>query len=507
MKRLHRRGAQPAFRINPTWAKPALVVVWQASLPYIKGFRKGQRAGKGQGNGAKGKGPTRKAKGSPDRPAVRGSPCSRCSNANGCRATSAPTPKPSAEPGKGLMRPSRPHRCWRRRAGRSCWNTFGSAPRCRAGSSPRCTSPRWNATPSWSSNSPRRRPITTPIRAACWTTAWRSSPTRSSCGSRICCPPAPRRRRKPPGRAWTAGTAYAALLHDIGKIAVDLHVEYADGTVWHPWHGPLRRPYRFRYRRGANTGCTAPPPGCSTPGCSIRASSTGSPAIPTSGPRCCTCWPASTSMPACSANWSCRRTRHRSPRNSAAIRARPWQRPARTAAQAARWPALPPEGRVQAEPAPGLGWLADPGRALAGEQDRLGQAARASAVAGHRRHPGQQHGGVQRAAGSRHRLGHTGRQGDLKATVTSDAGWSHSFTFLKLSPAMVWDAADRPAPFAGRVQADEEQGAPTPQAPAAEAPGLESADTVPPSTAPTAPVPADNGVAALLDLLVTRPHP
>ena len=30
-------------------------------------------------------------------------------------------------------------------------------------------------------------------------------------------------------------------------------------------------------------------------------------------------------MPACSANWSCRRTRHRSPRNSAAIRARPWQ--------------------------------------------------------------------------------------------------------------------------------------------------------------------------------------
>ncbi|WP_349608060.1 MobH family relaxase [Cupriavidus sp. DF5525] len=61
--------------------------------------------------------------------------------------------------------------------------------------------------------------------------------------------------------AWTAGTAYAALLHDVGKIAVDLHVEYGDGTVWHPWHGPLRRPYRFRYRKdreyrlhGAATG-------------------------------------------------------------------------------------------------------------------------------------------------------------------------------------------------------------------------------------------------------------
>ena len=48
--------------------------------------------------------------------------------------------------------------------------------------------------------------------------------------------------------AWTAAVAYAALLHDIVKIAVDLHVELADGSVWHPWHGPLLQPYRFRYR-------------------------------------------------------------------------------------------------------------------------------------------------------------------------------------------------------------------------------------------------------------------
>ncbi|AWQ06867.1 MobH family relaxase [Bordetella bronchiseptica] len=47
--------------------------------------------------------------------------------------------------------------------------------------------------------------------------------------------------------AWTAAVAYAALLHDIGKVAVDLHVELADGSTWHPWHGPLRQPYRFRY--------------------------------------------------------------------------------------------------------------------------------------------------------------------------------------------------------------------------------------------------------------------
>ncbi|GHU37781.1 helicase [Betaproteobacteria bacterium] len=61
--------------------------------------------------------------------------------------------------------------------------------------------------------------------------------------------------------AWTATIAYAALLHDIGKIAVDLHVELADGSVWHPWHGPIQKPYRFRYHKereyrlhGAATG-------------------------------------------------------------------------------------------------------------------------------------------------------------------------------------------------------------------------------------------------------------
>ncbi|WP_140720684.1 MULTISPECIES: MobH family relaxase [Gammaproteobacteria] len=48
--------------------------------------------------------------------------------------------------------------------------------------------------------------------------------------------------------AWTAAAAYAALLHDIGKVAVDLHVEQADGSLWHPWHGPLQQRYRFRYR-------------------------------------------------------------------------------------------------------------------------------------------------------------------------------------------------------------------------------------------------------------------
>ncbi|NCE89602.1 MobH family relaxase [Pseudomonas sp. L13] len=50
--------------------------------------------------------------------------------------------------------------------------------------------------------------------------------------------------------AWSAGIAYGALLHDIGKIAVDLLVERQDGSVWHPWQGSLDQPYRFRYIKG-----------------------------------------------------------------------------------------------------------------------------------------------------------------------------------------------------------------------------------------------------------------
>lgn len=50
--------------------------------------------------------------------------------------------------------------------------------------------------------------------------------------------------------AWTAAAAYGALLHDIGKIAVDIHVELQSGKAWHPWNGQLRAPYRFRYTKG-----------------------------------------------------------------------------------------------------------------------------------------------------------------------------------------------------------------------------------------------------------------
>ena len=53
-------SVQVAFQPKSDWANAALVVALTASMPYTKGFRKDKRAEIGQGNGAKGKGPTRK---------------------------------------------------------------------------------------------------------------------------------------------------------------------------------------------------------------------------------------------------------------------------------------------------------------------------------------------------------------------------------------------------------------------------------------------------------------
>ncbi|KTT25425.1 MobH family relaxase [Pseudomonas rhizoryzae] len=50
--------------------------------------------------------------------------------------------------------------------------------------------------------------------------------------------------------AWSAAVAYGALLHDLGKIAVDIEVVLEDGKPWHPWHGRIQKPYRFRYVKG-----------------------------------------------------------------------------------------------------------------------------------------------------------------------------------------------------------------------------------------------------------------
>ena len=61
---------------------------------------------------------------------------------------------------------------------------------------------------------------------------------------------APPESQSAQAEAWTAAAAYGALLHDLGKIAVDLRVEIEGGRAWHPWHGPISSPYRFKYVKG-----------------------------------------------------------------------------------------------------------------------------------------------------------------------------------------------------------------------------------------------------------------
>src|SRR5690606_21581364 len=42
-----------------------------------------------------------------------------------------------------------------------------------------------------------------------------------------------------------------------------------------------------------------------------------------------------------------------------------------------------------------------------------------------------------------------------RATVTSGNGWTHSFTFLRIAPTLIWDMNERPASFAGSVHVEE----------------------------------------------------
>lgn len=49
--------------------------------------------------------------------------------------------------------------------------------------------------------------------------------------------------------AWTAGIIYAALLHDVGKIATDIEVITDDNQPWHPWQERLNKSYRLKYHK------------------------------------------------------------------------------------------------------------------------------------------------------------------------------------------------------------------------------------------------------------------
>ncbi|HMM50174.1 MAG TPA: MobH family relaxase [Burkholderiaceae bacterium] len=310
--------------------------------------------------------------------------------------------------------------------------------------------------------------------------------------------------------AWTAGTAYAALLHDIGKIAVDLHVEYADGTAWHPWHGPLRRPYRFRYRKdreyrlhGAATGLLY----ARLLDAAIFDWLSGYPAL----------WAALLYVLAGQYEHAGTLGELVVQADQASVAQELGGDP--TKAMAA------PKHALQRKLLDGLrfllreefklnqpqasdGWLTQDALWLVSKtvSDKLRAHLLSQGIDGI---PSSNTAVFNVLQDHGIALPTPDGKAIWKATVTSDAGWSHSFTFLKLSPALIWKSAERPAPFAGRVKVDAEQDEPTAQSspPAPTMADAELGYAGPPGTPRIAPVPEapDNGVNALLELLNLAP--
>jgi integrating conjugative element relaxase (TIGR03760 family) len=271
--------------------------------------------------------------------------------------------------------------------------------------------------------------------------------------------------------AWTAGTAYAALLHDIGKIAVDLHVEYANGAAWHPWHGPLERPYHFRYRKdreyrlhGAATGLLY----TRLLDREILDWLSGFPDLWSSllyvlagqyehagvlGELVVQADQASVA--------------HELGGDPAKALAAPKHALQRKLLDGLRY-LLREEFKLN-QPQASDGWLTQDALWLVSKtaSDKLRAHLLSQGIEGiPERNTAvfdvlQDHGIVQATPEGK---------AIWRVTVTSENGWSHSFTVLKLSPALIWDAEDRPLPFGGTVRVeddrptDEDQIAPSPAA-------------------------------------------
>jgi len=298
--------------------------------------------------------------------------------------------------------------------------------------------------------------------------------------------------------AWTAGTAYAALLHDIGKIAVDLHVEHADGSVWHPWHGPLQRPYRLRYRKDRE----------------YRLHSAAAGLLFTRLlDRDIFDW-----LSGYSDLWAALlyvlagQYEHAGMLGELVVQADQ----ASVAQELGGDPSkalAAPRHALQRKLLDGLryllkeefklnqpqasdGWLTQDALWLVSKtiSDKLRAHLLSQGIDGI---PSSNTAVFNVLQDHGIALATPDGKAIWKATVTSDAGWSHSFTFLKLSPAMIWEAADRPTPFAGHVQVELEGHEPSVQ----QMPATPEAQDVQPPAAT-----ADSDVTALLDLLDVAPE-
>ncbi|ENZ94574.1 Hypothetical Protein PD5205_01126 [Xanthomonas fragariae] len=260
--------------------------------------------------------------------------------------------------------------------------------------------------------------------------------------------------------AWTAAVAYAALLHDIGKVAVDLHVELQDGRIWHPWHGPLNQPYRFRHREGREYR--------------LHGAATGllyTRILDSAALDWLSSYPAlwSQLLYVLSGQYE-----HadmlgelvvQADRASVAqelggdpakVMAAPKHALQRKLLEGLRY--LLKEQLKLNQPEASDGWLTEDALWLVSKtvSDKLrahllsqgidGIPASNSAVF----NVLQEHSMLQPAPDGK---------AIWRATVTSSSGWSHAFTLLRLSPALIWEAGERPAAYAGTVLVEAGQGA------------------------------------------------
>ncbi|MGP3790557.1 MobH family relaxase [Pseudomonas sp. B392_1p] len=305
--------------------------------------------------------------------------------------------------------------------------------------------------------------------------------------------------------AWSAAIAYAALLHDIGKIAVDLHVELADGSLWHPWHGPLTRPYRFRYHpdreyrlHDAATGLlyrqvldgeildwlsTFPPLWSALlyalAGQYEHAGVLGELVIQADR--------ASVAQALGG--------------DPARAMAAPTHTLQRKLLDGLRY--LLKEELKLNQPQASDGWLTQDALWLVSKtvSDKLRAHLLAQGIDGIPANNSavfnvlQDHGMLQPTPDGK---------AIWRATVTSDAGWSHAFTLLRLAPALIWEGDDRPVPFAGTVVVELES-SDAPAAAPTDAGSTSPATGTPPAPAAT---PGADSVDALLALLGTSdPEP
>ncbi len=272
--------------------------------------------------------------------------------------------------------------------------------------------------------------------------------------------------------AWTAAVAYAALLHDIGKIAVDLHIELADGSTWHPWHGPLHQPYRFRYLEDREYR--------------LHSAATGllyRQLLDREVLDWLSCYP---SLWAPLLYVLAGQYEHAGVLGELVVQADRASVAQELGGDPTRAMAAPKHALQRKlleglryllkeelklnQPEASDGWLTEDGLWLVSKtvSDKLRAHLLSQGIDGIPANNTavfnvlQDHGMLQPTADGK---------AIWRATVTSSTGWSHSFTLLRLAPALIWESGERPAPFAGTVTID------TPTAgEAAEAAAIRSAD-------------------------------